>query len=492
MKKYLVILTCMVFLRLYSQNKPLLYGVNDLPQSLLLNPGAEHTYDTFLGVPLLSGVYVSGGSSGVSVWDIFRREGDINTKIDAAIRGLDDKDIFTLNRQIEILSAGWSGRNKSTFYSAGIYQEADFAVYIPKDFVSLAYNGNEAYIDKPFEFSDISFAGELLSVYHFGVNKKVSKKLRIGGRAKVYMSAANINSTNNQGFFRTRRTPEGPNFFTHEVIGANLAVNTSGLSDLADNLLFGTNMGLGLDTREISGINPLSFGLSDGISNLLFSPNMGLGLDIGGTYDISSQLSLSASLLDIGFVSHSSDLNIFRAFGSHSLDGIELEFPDISNGQQVTDYWSQLVNGVTDAFSIGNVDDINAVLEKKYTTWRPLKFNGAINYSFDSGFKGGCDCTNPNRVEYKSQVGLHVNAIKRPRSILTAATFYYDTNWRSFFKTKISYTIDAFSKTNIGLLVSTIIKNFNFYLVGDNLLAYRDIAKTQLLSFQVGMQIVIN
>ena len=60
-----------------SQNKQLLYGVDDLPQSLLLNPGTAISFEKHIGVPFLSGTYVSAGSSGVSVHDIFREGGDL-------------------------------------------------------------------------------------------------------------------------------------------------------------------------------------------------------------------------------------------------------------------------------------------------------------------------------------------------------------------------------------------------------------------------------
>ncbi len=440
----------------YGQNKQLLYGVDDLPQSLLLNPGASYTYEAYFGVPVLSGISVGGGSSGVSVWDIFQEGGDINARIDTAIRDLDNKDVFTVNQQLELLSAGWLGRDEKTFYSAGIYQETDAIVYFPKDFALLAYDGNADFINSSFEFSDISFTAELISVYHFGINKKISKKLRLGARAKLYMSAANINSTNNEGFFRTRTTPEGPNFYTHEIVGANVTANTSGLTD---------------DFKA---------------SRLVFSSNLGLGIDIGGTYDISNQLSVSASLLDVGFIAHGNDVQNYRFSGSFDLDGIELEFPALLAGQETTEYWEIFINEAETAVPFEDE------LEDSYVTLRPVKFNGALNYGFGTNLNGECDCTNKNGTRYTSHVGLHINAIKRPRSVLASATLYFDKSWWPFLKTKFTYTVDTFSKNNVGLLVSTKIKNFNFYLAGDNLLEYSDVSQARQLTLQAGMQVIMD
>jgi hypothetical protein len=50
--KWLLILG--VFTTLQAQNKQLLYGFKDIPQQILLNPGAQIDYRGFIGVPLLS------------------------------------------------------------------------------------------------------------------------------------------------------------------------------------------------------------------------------------------------------------------------------------------------------------------------------------------------------------------------------------------------------------------------------------------------------
>lgn len=275
---------------------------------------------------------------------------------------------------------------------------------------------------------------------------------------------ANVNSTNNEGFFRTRNTPEGPNFYTHEVVGANVTARSSGLAGIID------------DNEEINTI----------IGNTILSPNIGLGLDIGGTYNFSDQLSISASLLDIGFVSHSQDLKTYRFSGSYELDGLELDFPALLEGESTTDYWNEFIEEVEAQLPYEDQ------LEEKYTTWRPAKFNGSINYGFREDLDGGCNCTDKSGRRFTTNVGFHLNAIKRPRSVLTAATLYYDRAWGSFLRTKVTYTTNSFSQKNIGLLVSTKIKNFNFYLAADNLLDYADVVKARELSLQMGMQVVIN
>ncbi|MBT8211354.1 MAG: hypothetical protein KJP14_12580, partial [Eudoraea sp.] len=129
----------------WAQNRQLLYDFTDIPQALLLNPGMETSYDWFAGIPMLSGVSVQAGTSGISVNDIFADDGlDINDKVrNRAVFGLGAGDNQSVSSQIEIFSGGFRGKNRpQNFYSFGIYGELDFINYWPKDLAILAYEGN--------------------------------------------------------------------------------------------------------------------------------------------------------------------------------------------------------------------------------------------------------------------------------------------------------------------------------------------------------------
>ena len=56
---------------LTAQNKQLLYGFSEIPQSLMVNPGEETRLERHFGIPLFSQFHLNGGSSGLSVYDIF-------------------------------------------------------------------------------------------------------------------------------------------------------------------------------------------------------------------------------------------------------------------------------------------------------------------------------------------------------------------------------------------------------------------------------------
>ena len=59
----------------HSQNKQIVYDFANLPQTLLLNPGAEVTNKWHVGVPVVSHFSVNGGFTGFSTYDIFADNG---------------------------------------------------------------------------------------------------------------------------------------------------------------------------------------------------------------------------------------------------------------------------------------------------------------------------------------------------------------------------------------------------------------------------------
>lgn len=460
---FLLYISCLVT-HMNAQNKQLLYNVDDLPQTLLSNPGAAISFEKHVGIPLLSGISLSAGSTGISTYDIFQEGGDINTRIRDAIFRLDNKDAFVINQQLEIASFGWKNKFNNNYYSAGLYQETDVIAYFPKDIAVLGYEGNANFLDTPFQFSDVSVAAEIISVYHFGINKEVSKKLRVGARAKLYMSIININSTDNEGFFITRTTPDGPNLLQHQIQDASVTANTSGLRSFIDD----------------------DAGPGKALGRAIVSNNVGVGFDIGGTYTFDRHWTATASIIDIGAIFHTKDLRNYRLSGNYTTDGIELEFPDVLDGEELTDYWQNLQDEFEE--NIPYEDS----LSNSYTTWRPTKINASVNRGFGRNLNGDCDCTNSGVDRYDTNVGIQLYGIKRPRGIQGAVTAYIDRTWNRFLRTKMTYTYDAFSNRNIGLLISTKINKFNVYLATDNILDYSNLAKAQSASIQFGFQLIFD
>jgi hypothetical protein len=454
--------TCLFLLLLsiscLSQNKQILYNFTAVPQSLITNPGADVSYKFYFGVPLLSGISVSAGSSSFSAYDLFADNGvDFNTKLRDVVYRSSRQDNLAINEQIELFSGGFKLgdwlENKG-YLSFGMYQEFDFLMYMPKDIAILALDGNRDYLGKSFNLGDLSLRAEMLSVLHVGFHKNVTDRLVLGGRAKIYMSPFNATSTTNSGYVYT--IPATTTVYD-QAIYSNMQLNTSGISEYIAEGYEGDAAG---DIRK----------------KALFGGDLGLGFDLGLTYYPKKNIQITASILDVGFIKHSKDVETFTYKGYYKYEGIN---PNFNSSDAPDNAYQQFKNAIP-------LDTVY----NGYTTWRPIKINSSYQYSFNDS-RGGADCNCiGTESDYKNALGAQLFVMTTPRAPIMALTGYYRRNVLDKLQMKATYTVDSYSSKNIGLGLSSTLGKFNLYVMADNLLEYRDLAKANSLSFQFGFNFI--
>ena len=464
-------LVCVLLLTisgLMAQNKQLLYDFNEVPQSLMLNPGAEIKHDVFVGIPLLSHLHVNAGSSGVSVYDLFADNGvDFNTKLGSVVANMKMTDNITFNQQLEIFSAGFKLKNtKDAFLSFGMYQETDFHMYYPKDYVDLAYYGNAGNVGRSYDLSHLNLSAEMLSVFHVGYHKKINDRLRVGGRVKLYSSIANIKSVSNKGSFVTTEGDE--NVYSHQF-NLDLEVQTSGVASL----LSDENSAVENDLNEL-------------VKRMFFGGNLGMGIDAGFAYDFLNNWTVTGSFQDFGAIYHAKDVETYKVSGNYTYNGINPLFPAIENNEN--DYWDTVSNEFENLFEVDT-------LQTKYVSWRPLKLNTSVKYTFNKERYSSedCDCLDKGGVQTsQTEIGAHLFAVKRPRGVQPALTVYGQKKFFNFLSLRGAYTVDRYSYSNVGLGLSAKLGPLNLYVMGDNLLEYKNLAKSNSASVQLGLNFVFN
>lgn len=451
-----------------AQNKQLLYDFTEVPQSLLLNPGAAIEHDVFVGMPLLSHVHVNAGSSGVNLYDLFADDGvDFNEKLGRVVYDLRERDNFTLTQQLEVFSAGFSLRNrKDTFISFGMYQETDFHMYHPKDYALLTYEGNANNLNRVYDLSHLNITAELLSVFHVGFHKKMNDRFRFGVRAKLYSSAVNVSATTNKGTFVTTEGEE--NFYSHQF-DLDLEAKTAGLASLVED-----------DATLRDGVKKVA-------QRMFLGGDLGFGVDVGVTYEFLDNWTMTASIQDFGAIYHTKDVENYAVKGSYTYNGVNPLFPAYE-GVPNNDYWDQVSDEFEELFEVDTTTT-------KYVTWRPLKMNASVKYTFNKKKWTGddCDCYDKGKTKVsKTEIGAHVFAVKRPRGLQPALTVYGQKGFFNFLTLRGAYTIDRYSFNNLGLGLSTKIGPVNLYVMGDNLLGYRNLAKANSASLQFGLNFVFD
>jgi hypothetical protein len=436
----------------YAQNNEVLYDFAGLPQTLMLNPGAEVTNKFYVGFPLLSQVSVQGGFTAFSYYDIFAANNvNINTKIANAIQNFGKTEFVEANQKLEALSGGFQ-LNETIYLSFGYYQEFNSLVKIPKDLVNLAYYGNGD-INYEYTVNKLTGRAELLGVFHAGISKKINEKWQVGARGKIYSSALNMSSKKNTGALETTNGTE--NIYKQQLTDVNILMQTSGV--------------FFEDTDEVDA--------SYLINKMLLGGNLGLGIDLGFTHHINKQWTISGSALDIGFVSNSQDIKSFQIQGDFEVEGFDLQF----DGTNPADYW----NDLEDRFDEEVVLD---TLYTKYVTLRPLKLYGGVNYSFGKKLDNCRFDMRPGL--FSNKVGLQLFSTLGEVHSYMAATLFFERWFSKHLQAKLTYTADPFSFTNIGLGVSTQFGPVNLYLLADNLLYLTNLYNTKSANVQVGLNFI--
>jgi len=465
MRKIFLILFLLNSLFSFGQNRPLLYNVDDLPQSLLQNPGARIDFTRHFGIPFFSQIHLFAGSTGVTAHDVFSDEDtNVNQRVRNVMNSITAGDYFSVNEQLEVLSFGWKMGDRG-YFSAGIYQELDIFAYFPKDPAILAFEGNADYLNQDFKFSDVNFTGEVLTVYHAGFNYKVDRKLTVGGRLKLYSGIFNAESTSNDGVFRTVNTPGGPNFYRHEVSGLDVVVNTSGYASLEGE----ENMTVEKAAAEL-------------LSRSFFGQNFGVGIDLGFNYRVSNQFSVNASIQDLGLMFHQKDVENYNYFGSFQTNGLEPLFPELEENQSTIPYWD-IFEERLDA-NLLDETTVNA-----YTTWRPLKFNASFEFGTGKSILP-CDYLISKRPRFMNLFGMLISGVNRPKGPTYGVTAYWDRKVNDNLRFRLAYAVDEYTLTKFGAMVSSRFNNFNIYLAANDIIGYTNLAKANSASLQLGLQFI--
>lgn len=462
----------------FSQNKQLLYDFYEIPQSLLINPGVKTGEKWHAGIPMISGLSFQAGSSGVTVNDLFANDGiDFTTKVrERLIDGMNRRDDFSTTSQIEGFDIGFRGRNRpDDYYSFGIYGETDIITYWPKELAILAFEGNGgANIGRSFDLGDLSLRGEMVNVFHFGINRKISNTLTVGARAKIYSSIFQFKATGNSGSFTTTQGQD--NTYQTNIV-ADMQLQTAGIDGFLDILEEDTS------TTKEDFIDLFA-------RRALFGGNLGLGFDAGFTHHLNPQTTISASVLDVGFIYNSKDVRNFTLRGSASNEGITVFLPEDINDLN-NDLWQDLVDEIEESVPFEEN-------ESSYISFRPVKTYGSIRYDFgqpENTYSRDCGCAiavkeRTNSDLYRNSVGGQLFMIKRPRGFQAALTGFYQRRLGRTLALKTTYTVDKYSFTNVGLGLNLQAGPVNFYILGDNLLGYRNVADSHYASLQFGFNII--
>jgi hypothetical protein len=452
MKKLLFIVFLYVgTLNITAQFNAVGYSFFNTNSSFQLNPGDKHIYKNLFSAPLLNNIELSAGITGFTLYDLFKPNSNFNNNVYQTINQLTNTDFILVHYRQDLFSYGWSD-DLERFKSIGIYWEFDHITYTPGDIFKLGLYGNSGYLNKTFDAKYFAEKTEFVQTMYYGINGLVLPKLNVGVRFKIYSGIVNMQSIHNAGKFYTNQGQN--NFYSHHLENVDISFQSSGYDE--------------------ENLNKKYY-----LNKLFFSGNYGPGIDLGFVYDMNNRTTLSASVLDLGFIYYTKDIHSFNVKGDYDYEGVHLEF--VQN--TYIDYWKDIKEDFKQHITTNENNN-------NYISWRPTTLYTSIKYGIGNISKQKCqDFLNP-KTDYTNFIGITTFAQFRPVKIHLGISGFYEKQWSKYFTTKVNLTADNFSYAALGSGFSLNFGHVQFNLIMDNLLGLSDLAKSKKQSLQFGLNIL--
>lgn len=417
-----------------AQNSQVLYYMN-LPQNHLLNPANKPVNPIYIGLPILTGVNVNITNNFFNFSDIFTEGVEISKNTLAFLDPDFDRETFLsklkkLNyfnpkASIQLLGAGFTFSN-GIYGFIDIIDHAEANIVVPRDYINLAFLGNEEFTGQSFDLSDIRADLNYYREIGIGISKDITPRLRFGAKARILFGIAGA---------------------TFQNYALNLSVNNDNTNSLD------ANMGIDISGPVIiytdSNNKIIDAEINDDINMGKFLTNMrntGFGLDFGAEYLVNDRIVLSAAITDVGFVKWKSNLSNLEAF-DNEIELAGLDFEDIYEGRAtIDDLYENVKEPLKNVFYL-------AETKKRFSTKFPLGVVLGGKYILNDKFS----------------IGLLSYGRVISRQIREALTLSGNMNIGNKLSTSLCYTVCNSNYTNLGIGIGFRASIFQFYFLADKI-----------------------
>ncbi len=294
MRVYLIAsLFLIISIKAYTQDISLLNLHGQLP-STYLNPGLKVDKKFNLS---LAGVSVLLGTDGPSINQITSKNSDGKRYIDVSKLDLNldpyqniffNNDIHTIDLSLKI---------GSVMIMAGHAFRSTANISYPNGLINIAAQGNAAFIGQTVEiapFVDINTYNEI----YLGLQKSFGN-LTIGAKGKLLYGVANVQTDKASIGFSTDAEIYQLNLKTDYEIRSSALLRYNNLDSI---------------TVDYSGFS---------FDNLFYN-NRGFAFDLGASYDVNENLTLSASMLDLGKINWDFFPRKYTSKGNFTFEGVDI------------------------------------------------------------------------------------------------------------------------------------------------------------------------
>lgn len=445
-----------------------------------LNPALTPTKGYF-NLPVIGAVNATVGSTSLGyqdIIDIIDDGDDFYTKPDFMNR-LKDNNKLNVNFSTEILSAGWyKGKN---FWSFNIGLRTDIGANLTKNMFTFL-NEMET-VEENWRNSNYDISGQQLNINAYteiglGLSRQINSRLTVGARVKALLGIGNMElKLNRVAMSANLPSDQQINQWSSESYWNSMSPSQAAqaaqeLKDKFNNYHANLTVGAelkssfkGLELQEEEGKDYVTdFDFDSGKLGIV---GYGFGIDLGASYKILDNLTVSASVLDLGFISWSKSSTKIASANPDPIDikgSTYANMVDPNNPNTVMNAVNQLQNdaqGYMDRVTNGDVLDYDMlqleVSDAKES--RKSRLASTLVLGAEYGF-----------FNNKLAVGvLSTTRFVQPDA-LTELTFSANYRPKSWFNVALSYSaIQSAGKSfGLGLKLGPLFVGTDYMFLGKN------------------------
>jgi hypothetical protein len=434
---YILLVLLAVFAEAEAQHNQVMYYMN-IPQNHLLNPARRPSNSVYIGLPVLSGIKASAGNNFFDLSDIISQDPLSDSlitilhpdyDIDEFLSGLSQQNYFEASASIQTLGVGFNV-GKDGYVFIDINERAEGNLVIPGDLFTLAFKGNEGFAGSTIDLSSLSGEMQYFREAGIGFSTPLSNKFRLGFKGKMFFGIGSVSVDNKALAINVGED------YTHSFeadVTLNISAPLTVTEDIDNNI-----EGVEFDDSKLQTT-------SQQIEYFTGLKNLGFGLDIGAVYDITDRISLSASVIDLGYIKWKDYVNNINVQGAFSFDGLDVT--DVVNGDKTLDELGQdLLDSLENSIEITHTED-------PFTTWLSPGVTIGGSYMLNKTFSLGL-------LSYTKFVNSNIRE---------ALTFSGNINLGTAISAGISYTISSGKYDNLGIGLAARAGIFQLYAVADRI-----------------------
>jgi hypothetical protein len=424
----------LIFAGATGQNSQVLYYMN-LPQNHLMNPAMRSSNSAYVGLPVISGMYIGVNNNFINYSDIFSKNASSDSvysflhsksATDDFLDNVNKRNSFSPQVTIPVLGIGFKGA-KGLYFFIDINERFEANVVFPGDIIKLILKGNEAFVGDEIDLSSFRMDMRYYREFGFTVSNDISSKLRVGIRPKLFTG---IMSTK----FENRSLGIKVNEDYSHSLNADVTANFSGPFRVY--------------TGSENNLDSVIFDDSyfDNFNAFASIENRGLGIDIGATYKLlSDKILVSAALTDIGYIRWNRDATNLTAKSQFVFDGLDMT--DVLNGtKDFGDVGSELLDSLKNSF------DLTTTYEP-FTTWLAPGLTLGGSYNLNKSISFGI-------LSYSRFIGKQVRE---------SLTFSANLNLSNALSLSLGYSLQNQRADNFGAGLAFRAGIFQFYIISDRI-----------------------